>query len=420
LSFGESSVVGGYLAFIGWFCGVSGIGLMANSSEVTIQVFFLSDDSIQKLLWVLPGIISGIAIYFSVITIRHMAVLPTFMLSLLVLFHVVLWCTGTSIQQATDNGWIRDLNMGSSSSSVDDSHSWTLPAWVHTWDYLKIQHVDWSVVPKIILTELSMIFVVALSSSLDVAAIDLELQEQAQKVVVPLTSSTSTQQRQRQQQQGPIVPLPLDYNHELQTVGISNVISGLTGGYTGSYIFSQSIFSLRAGIRSRLAGFVLAFCQFIVLILPIPVLSFVPNFLFGSLLTVICVDLMYEWLWHVRHKVSTTDYILAWLTFLAIQVFGNVQYGIITGIIVHVVYTNMILLWARNNDDNHNSNAAVTNNHLESVLCETAPLCDNINHETKSPSLQYDVSSATTTAANVSAVTSIVKKRDIDNYGSIS
>jgi SulP family sulfate permease len=44
-----------------------------------------------------------------------------------------------------------------------------------------------------------MIFVVALSSSLDVAAIELELNS------------------------------PLDYNHELKTVGISNIISGLTG-----------------------------------------------------------------------------------------------------------------------------------------------------------------------------------------------
>ena len=26
---------------------------------------------------------------------------------------------------------------------------------------------------------------------------------------------------------------PLDYNHELQTVGLSNILSGVCGGYTG-------------------------------------------------------------------------------------------------------------------------------------------------------------------------------------------
>ena len=46
-------------------------------------------------------------------------------------------------------------------------------------------------------------------------------------------------------------------NHsELQTVGWSNLFSGLTGGFTGSYIFTQTIFSLRRGVDSRLCGFI--------------------------------------------------------------------------------------------------------------------------------------------------------------------
>ena len=39
----------------------------------------------------------------------------------------------------------------------------------------------------------------------------------------------------------------LDFNHELITVGISNTLSGLLGGFTGSYIFSQTIFTFRTG-----------------------------------------------------------------------------------------------------------------------------------------------------------------------------
>lgn len=49
-----------------------------------------------------------------------------------------------------------------------------------------------------------MYFIVAFSSSLDVAAIQMELGRN------------------------------LDFNHELQTVGLCNLISGLTGGFTGS------------------------------------------------------------------------------------------------------------------------------------------------------------------------------------------
>ena len=54
----------------------------------------------------------------------------------------------------------------------------------HTWDFLRIEKVVWSVLPSQTLTLLAMISVVALSSSLDIAAIEIELKR------------------------------PLDYNHE--------------------------------------------------------------------------------------------------------------------------------------------------------------------------------------------------------------
>ena len=46
----------------------------------------------------------------------------------------------------------------------------------------------------------------------------------------------------------------LDFNHELITVGLSNAASGLCGGFTGSYIFSTTIFTYRTGTRLRLCG----------------------------------------------------------------------------------------------------------------------------------------------------------------------
>jgi SulP family sulfate permease len=120
------------------------------------------------------------------------------------------------------------------------------------------------------------------------------------------------------------------------TVGVSNVISGLSGGYTGSYIFSQSIFSLRAGIRSRVAGLVLAACQLMVLISPYPILQFIPNFLFASLLSMICVDLMYEWLWDVRRTITRAEYCVCLATFVLIQCFG-VEWGILAGVLLYIM-----------------------------------------------------------------------------------
>lgn len=99
-------------------------------------------------------------------------------------------------------------------------------------------------------------FIVAFSSCLDVAAIEMEL------------------------------GLPLDYNRELQTVGVSNLASGLTGGFTGSYIFSQTIFSMRRGVSSRVNGAVIAIIQIVVILLPVPVTSYIPK----VMTTVICAQ----------------------------------------------------------------------------------------------------------------------------------
>jgi MFS superfamily sulfate permease-like transporter len=179
-------VIGGYLAFIGWFCGMSGLELMAGGGDISLQVFA------DKFWLLLPGIAGGLLIYVLVRRLQHMAVLPACIAFLFVLFYVVLFARNKTIEQATNDGWIRKSDAP--------------PVWYHTWDYLKLNKVDWSALPGSSLTLLSMIFVVALSSSLDVAAIELELKR------------------------------PLDYNHELTTVGISNIVSGAFGGYTGSYV----------------------------------------------------------------------------------------------------------------------------------------------------------------------------------------
>ena len=54
---------------------------------------------------------------------------------------------------------------------------------------------------------------------------------------------------------------PLDVNSELQVVGWSNVVSGMCGGFTGSYIFSQTIFTCRSGCHTRLVGLIVAISE---------------------------------------------------------------------------------------------------------------------------------------------------------------
>jgi SulP family sulfate permease len=122
--------------------------------------------------------------------LRHMAVLPTCIAVIFFMFYIAVYATGSSVEEATDMGWIPKTD--------------TPPVWYRTWDYLKFDKVVWRSLPS-----------QTLNADEHNFAIELELNHS------------------------------LDYNHELKMVGLSNIVSVLTGGYTGSYIFSQSIFSLR-------------------------------------------------------------------------------------------------------------------------------------------------------------------------------
>ena len=301
-------VVGGYLAFIGFFCGQGGLSIQAGIEVTGILQWgaFFTPGTFQLIL---PGLVCGIMIYVLVRRIRHMVVLPCCIFGMCAVFYAVLLATGMTLEEARDAGWV---------SAADDP-----PPWYLTWSYLRFDKVVWSVLPPQIPTLIGMTFVVALSSSLDVAAIELELKR------------------------------PLDYNHELSTVGLSNCLSGVTGGYTGSYIFSQSIFSLRAGIRSRLSGYILALSEAIIVVLPVNILAYVPLFFFGSLLVMICVDLVVEWLWEVRLKMSKAEYSVAIFTFVLIMILG-VEWGILAGICIYVVFDKVLHL-DMGGDDNGNT-----------------------------------------------------------------
>ena len=92
--------------------------------------------------------------------------------------------------------------------------------------------VRWDLIRAILPTWMGMVFVVSFGSCLDITAISVDMG----------SSSPSSLME------------PLDTNRELAVIGCGNMLSGLCLGFTGSYIFSQSIFTYRTGVHSRWMG----------------------------------------------------------------------------------------------------------------------------------------------------------------------
>jgi MFS superfamily sulfate permease-like transporter len=284
-------VIGGYLAFIGFFCGKAGFVMMTGLQ--TSGLTFIKDlfGHGMVMLW-FPGFLLGVGMYMSLRTFSSPYVLPIYMACMLLLFYSMLFAEGMSLEDARESYLIAPLTKEE--------------PFYESWNVYNLDLVRWNQLPSMFTRWLGMFLVVAFSSSLDVAAIEMELNK------------------------------PLDYNKELQTVGISNALSGLLGGYTGSYIFSQTIFSMRRKVNSRVCGMIIAASELIIITFPFSITSYLPRLFFGAFLTLIAIDLMYEWLWVARKKIMGIEFTVTWMAFISMQFWG-VEAGLVLGILFSTV-----------------------------------------------------------------------------------
>lgn len=283
-------VVGGYLAFIGYFCVQAGTSLCISQPMMSIVDWTVMLDP-HNLLLGGPGLVAGLVLTLTSRMATSSGVLPMVMVIIPVVFYIVLWACGTTLDEARDLGWV-----GETSPSVPVSDL------LHLIDF---KQVRWDLIGDILPTWFGMVFVVSFASCLDVAAISIDMGQ------------------------------PLETNKELATVGICNFMSGITLGFTGSYIFSQTIFTYRTGIHDRMVGAIIMGVYGYIVASPVNILEVAPLFFLGSCLIFIGYDLMYEWLWEVRHQVFMSEYFIVWFTFASIHVVG-IDFGILIGVLIAI------------------------------------------------------------------------------------
>ncbi|OWZ24638.1 hypothetical protein PHMEG_000244 [Phytophthora megakarya] len=298
-------VIGGYLAYVGFFMVKGGASLTTGQSATgftrislaSVQGWGVLASSSHSLMLLTPAFAGGIMLAILTSRFHHFAVFPSCILVLPASFFLVVWISNYTLDDARAAGFLEDK--GTDVSLLD------------VYSMFDFNHIHWGVMPAQLPTMLSMFVMIAFASSLDIASICM--------------GTTSS----------------MNYNAQLQTVGMSNLVSGLTGGYTGSYIFSQTLFTSRfrpsAAAESRfpgitrLVGFTLAVCEFAIVVTPVSLMTVVPKFLFGAVMIFIGIDLLKTWLVGVFHKLLFAEYLTVVGTFCCLNFFG-VQLGLATGI----------------------------------------------------------------------------------------
>ena len=102
-------VVGGYLAFIGFFCLQAGVGLCISESIMTPRdwAYLLQP---HLLLLAVPGLLSGLLMTLVSRKVDNDAALPLLMVLIPAVFYVVIYATGVGLEGAREGQWVGQVS----------------------------------------------------------------------------------------------------------------------------------------------------------------------------------------------------------------------------------------------------------------------------------------------------------------------
>lgn len=136
----------------------------------------------------------------------------------------------------------------------------------------------------------------------------------------------------------------VDLDHELKLHGYSNLLSGLCGSIQNYLVYANTIFFMRSGADSRLAGFELAALTCGVMIIGPKLIGFIPIMMVGCLIFDLGFELLLEALWSPRKKLRRLEY----LTVIAIVlIMGVYDFVIGIGVGILMAFVSMIFQTSR-------------------------------------------------------------------------
>jgi sulfate permease, SulP family len=308
-------VVGGFIGGTGWLMLKGAFGLAVGES---LSGLLWSGGLFEGMLlfrW-LPVLVYAVFMLVVVRRLKHHLTLPALIGMAFALFYAALLVTGTSLSEARAHGWL--LTPGA------ESQLW-LPIMPSD-----VRLTAWPVVFTQIGAMGSVIFISAVSLLLNASGIELASHED------------------------------IDFNRELVTTGVANVLSGLGGGLVGFHSLSLTVLAQKLGGKNRLTGVVTALLSGGVLLLGTNVLGFVPVPVVGAVLMYFGISFLVEWVLDARLALPRADYVQVLIIILVTGLVGFLE-GVAVGILLAVVF--FVISYSQANTIKHElSGATFTSN----------------------------------------------------------
>ena len=288
-------VIGGLVAGTGWLFFSGGLSVATDQPMGTEYL-----DGTMFLKWG-AALALGFILFFALRRMNHPLTLPAILTVFLVLFYVAFAMTGTSIESATDQGFLL--------GNISDGGLFRL---VSPSD---LQEVEWNLIFGNTGGIVTIIAISTITLILNISSIEV------------------------------IIGEDIDLNHELRAAGTSNVLTGLFGGFVGFHTLSLTALGQRMGAKGRLFPLIGAGVCLLSLISGSAFLQYFPRPILGGMLIFLGLGFLAEWLINAYRHLPRTEYAIVWIILLTIVLVGfleGVAVGVLAAIILFVLdYSRM-------------------------------------------------------------------------------
>ncbi|WP_223429001.1 SulP family inorganic anion transporter [Tateyamaria pelophila] len=281
-------VIAGFLAATGWLLFKGSFSVMADQTFDFTQLSALGE---VMHLW-LPGAVFALITLFVSLKYSNVFIMPGLILSAVALFHITLFLSGASSQEAIAEGWLLQ--------PFGEGALWK-PVPLSTF-----LAADWT----LFVTEFT-----GLATILSIALIS---------VLLNLTALESAFNRD------------IDVHREMRLAGIANLLAAPGGSLVGYHYVSLSTLGRRMRGDSRLVGVVVAVFCLLTMTVGAGALSVFPKFVLGGLVMFIGLGFLYDWVVKSWSNLGRGDVAIIFTILFVVEFIGFLE-GVATGVAAAVV-----------------------------------------------------------------------------------
>lgn len=316
-------VIGGFLAGTGYLLVAGGLKmLVVDPSGLTSWHCLLT---VPRLAWATAGAVLGLLLVFNRVW-KHFAIMPGVVLAGVVGFHVVLVLTGTSLAEAGSSGLLlHPLELS------EWSTPFSIPWGEVRWGMIAAHAGDFA----------AMTMAAVLTILLNATGLDVTTGRDA------------------------------DFDRELKSLGVANVLAGSAGGFVAVNSFNRSILNLRAGATSPWAARICAMLVGAVAFFSPKAVSLLPRPVLAGLILYLGASLLLTWIWDSRREMPLIDYLTV-LAMLAIVVVAGIVPGVVLGVVISGV--SFVVAFSRNSAVKHHFTGSSRRSAVERPPDEAAAL----------------------------------------------